>query len=433
MAPSSAEADAFQANYEESKVPDYDLPDPLVLESGERVTDAETWREKRRAEILALFRTHVYGRSPGRPANMTFEVSDVDRNALGGEATRKQVRVSFTGAPDGPGMEILVYLPAGTEAPAPTFVLLNFHGNHSVHPDPEIRLSTSWMRDDNPGVTGNRATEESRGTARSSFPAGKILSRGYGLATIYYGDIDPDYHDGFGDGVHGAFDEEAGFLAASSGRHFGPDDQAGGERAADAWGALGAWAWGLGRAMDYFETDADIDHGRVAVLGHSRLGKTALWAGAEDERFRLVISNESGCGGAALSRRRFGETVGRINTSFPHWFCENFKRYNEREDELPVDQHMLISLIAPRPVYIASAEGDEWADPRGEFLAGVGADPVYRFLGTDGIASTEMPKVHEPITSTIGYHIRAGGHGLTEYDWQRFMDFADRKLRAKPD
>jgi hypothetical protein len=399
-----------EINYYEDKVPQYILPDPLIMSDGTKVTDAQTWRQKRRPEILELFRTHVYGRSPiSRPKEMAFEVFDLSRHALGGLAIRKQVTVNFTGKKNGPTMDILIYLPSAARAPVPIFLILNFGGNHTIGPDPAIKLSESWMQPAKVGVVNNRATEESRGRSSSRYPVEKILQRRYGLATIYYGDIDPDFHDGFNNGVHGTFD-----------RLFGK------ERPADAWGAIGAWAWGLSRALDYFETDGDIDHKHVIVLGHSRLGKTALWAGAQDERFAIVISNNSGCGGAALSRRRFGETVERINKSFPHWFCENFNKYNGCEDELPVDQHMLIALAAPRPVYVASADEDLWADPRGEFLACKYAEPVYRLLGLDGLAVEQMPSLDQPVQKGfIGYHVRSGGHNLTEYDWQRYMDFAD--------
>lgn len=410
----SATAQQAETIQDESKVPAYSLPDPLVTESGERVEDAREWRDKRRGEILELFETHVYGESPEAPPEMRFEVLSTDDDALEGKATRKQVRVLFTGDSDGPAMDILIYQPndAG-DRPLPAFLTLNFYGNHTIHPDPEILLSQSWMRDNrDKGVVDNRATEESRGASASLWPVATILDQGYALATIYYGDIDPDFDDGFQNGVHP--------LSYQEGQSKPKPHQ---------WGSIAAWAWGLSRALDYLETDQDIDAGRVAVMGHSRLGKTALWAGARDPRFAMAISNNSGCGGAALSRRRFGETVQRINTAFPHWFCGNFKQYNDNEDALPVDQHMLVALFAPRPVYIASAAEDLWADPRGEFLSARHADPVYHLFDLKGVGVEQMPEVDQPVGHTIGYHVRSGGHSVTEFDWQQYLDFAERHLR----
>jgi len=395
----------------EEDVPAYTLPDPLVTAAGEKVTDPAQWRSTRRAEILDLFATRMYGRAPAAPAALRVTPVETEPGALGGQAERRQFSVNLTGQAGGPEADVLLYLPKGATAPVPVFVTLNFQGNHSIHTDPGIRLPRSYMTDRGAHVQDHRATEAGRGRAASRWPVEFILSRGYALATVYYGDIDPDFDDGFTNGVHGVYRD--------AGAEGNPPD---------AWGSVSAWAWGLSRMLDALEQQPGIDAARAAVMGHSRLGKTSLWAGAADERFALVISNDSGCGGAALSKRCFGETVKRIHTSFPHSFCGNFKAYNEREETLPFDQHMLIALIAPRPVYVASAEQDGWADPRGEFLSCVGADPVYRLLGTEGLPTRVMPAVDQPVHGRIGYHIRTGKHDVTRFDWEQYLDFADRHL-----
>ncbi|GAB4129837.1 MAG: acetylxylan esterase [Acidobacteriota bacterium] len=401
----------FQPNYDEAKVPAYELPDPLRFPDGAPVKDAVGWWASRRSQILNLFENEVYGKAPGRPLRQWHQIRSREDSALGGKAVRKEVRISLTGHPSGPFLDLLVYQPR-SKGPHPTFLGLNFYGNQTIHPDPGITITTQWVRNDQElGITENRATEKSRGARASQWPVEMILNRGYALATAYYGDIDPDFDDGFQNGIHKVYLPTYQRVPAP-----------------DQWGSIAAWAWGLSRIMDYIEKDSELDARRVAVMGHSRLGKTALWAGATDHRFAMVVSNNSGCGGAALSRRRFGETVAQINTAFPHWFCGNFKRYNDRENELPVDQHMLLALIAPRPLYVASAADDLWADPRGEFLAALAADPVYRLLGVGGLGVQEMPEVNQPVGDVLRYHIRSGGHDVTDFDWTQYLDLADRHM-----
>ncbi len=404
----TASAQVPAANQDEAKVPKYELPDPLISADGAPVKSANEWTSRRRPELLRLFETHVYGRVPQAKSNVEFRLAEHSEQALGGKAIRKQVTVLFGGGEDGPRMSLLLYLPAKATKPSPVFLGLNFAGNHAVNADPAILIPQGWMRP-GPGIVNNRASEAGRGLSADRWPIEMMLDRGFGVATAYCGDIDPDYHDGFANGVHPLFYKQGQTTPAD-----------------DEWGTIAAWAWGLSRAMDYLETDPAVDAKHVAVLGHSRLGKTSLWAGAQDQRFALVISNNSGCGGAALSRRAFGETVARINTSFPHWFNANFKQYNNAEDKLPVDQHMLVALIAPRPVFVASAEDDLWADPRGEFLSCVGASPVYKLLGADGFAASEPPPLNEPVMSRIGYYKRPGKHGIGEADWKVFADFAQQ-------
>ena len=403
----------WQPNYDENRVPAYTLPDPLRFADGRPLVAPADWPCRRR-ELFELFATQVYGRMPEAKGDLRFELLDEDPAALDGAALRRQVRIHFSAEPNGLCMDLLLYAPAAAARPVPAFLGLNFRGNHSIHADPGIRLSERWMMaDETCAIRDHRATEASRGRKASRWPVEKILARGFALATVYCGDIDPDYDDGFQNGVHPLF--------------YKPGQR---RPAADEWGTISAWAWGLRRALDYLEDDPAVAADRVAVVGHSRLGKTALWAGAADPRFAMVISNDSGCGGAALSRRCFGETVWRINSAMPHWFCRNFHRYNNAEASLPVDQHMLIALAAPRPVYVASASEDLWADPLGEFLAARHATPVYRLLGLEGLPTQSFPPVNRPVMGTIGYHLRAGRHDITDFDWDNYLDFAEKHFRA---
>lgn len=407
----STDAQSADANYDEAKVPAYTLPDPLLRADGKRVTSAGAWRRNRRAEVLRLFEEEVYGRAPARPRGMKFETTSVVTNALNGLATRKEVTIWFTGRKDGPSMDLLLYTPNAAKKPVPAFLGLSFNGNHAVTTEPDVKLSDRWAAERRGGcVTNNRATAACRGSEASRWQIEKVVASGYALATAYYGDVEPDFEEGWKLGVRAALSP------AGANTVFKPD----------AWGAISAWAWGLSRALDYLETDRLVDAKRVAVIGHSRLGKTALWAGARDERFAIVFSNDSGEGGAALARRQFGERTHHLNKNFPHWFCGNFKKYSEHEDELPVDAHELIALIAPRPVYVASATEDLWADPRGEFLAAKAAEPVYRLFGKPGLGVDTQPAPDKSVGDFIGYHLRTGKHDITEYDWEQYLRFADR-------
>ncbi|HWW93523.1 MAG TPA: acetylxylan esterase [Vicinamibacteria bacterium] len=414
---SHAAAQTLDVIYDEAKVPKYSLPDPLVMNNGERVRDANTWTSRRRPEILEIYRTEMYGRSPERPAQLAFDVSSIEKRALGGRAVRKQVTISVEAGTAAPKMKALIYLPTSAQKPVPLFLALSFAGNETVSADPGIILGDRWVRD---AVTNEmvkqRAPEASRGSSAQQWQLDQILAHGYGLATIFYGDIEPDFVGGLKYGVRSVFLQPGQTEPASA-----------------DWGAIAAWSWGLSRAMDFIVTDHDIDATRVAVMGHSRLGKAALWAGAQDTRFSIVISNESGEGGAAISRRLYGERTKDLNTRFPHWFDGNFKKYSEHEDQMPFDSHMLLALIAPRALYVASAEEDRWSDPRGEFLGAVNAGPVYELLGERAISADAMPGLHQPVGHTVMYHLRAGKHDVTAYDWEQYLKFADMQWGRKPD
>jgi hypothetical protein len=397
----------------EAGIPRYQLPDLLVSRNGSPISDAEQWTTCRRQEILELYRTSVYGRSPAARFPVQARVVRRVEGALDGIATIKEVRVGLSPDASGPAMTLLLFLPTQKDSRwkrTPIFLGLNFFGNHTVHSSPHIQPTTSWIPDNR--LTHGLSTEQMRGLQSTSWPVEFIVRHGYGLATAYCGEITPDRPDGLSLGIQQWFQTNHAF-----------------PQTADSWGAIAGWAWGLSRAMDYLVQDEEVAADQVAVMGHSRLGKAALWAGAEDERFAMVVSNNSGCAGAALFRRKLRETISILNQVNPHWFCENFKHYNDRENELPVDQHMLLSLAAPRPLYVASAQLDLGADPMGEFLAAKHASLAYSLVGTPGLPTTELPPVDAAVMGQIGYHMRKGHHAVTLSDWKKFIGFGDKHFR----
>lgn len=396
----------FFSLFSQENVENFTLPNPLFSKNGLRIKTIEAWTDIRRPEILQMVKKLMYGISPEAPGELKFIVFDQSENALKGMAVRKQVAIYIPGKTDYHLLDLLIYLPKKNIKPVPVFLGLNFQGNHAITSDSAIRLSDKWVWVGADGSVDNHATEKSRGAVETRWPIEMILKKGYGIATVYAGDLDPDYFDDFKNGIHALYPEL--------------------QNREDNFSTMGAWAWGLSRCMDYIETDEDIDSEKIAVFGFSRMGKAALWAGAKDERFGMVISNESGGGGAALSKRKVGEDLARLNIGNKHWFSKNFHQFNNSEETLPFDQHMLISLIAPRPVYISSAEGDPGSDPEGEFLSAKFASPVYNLFGISAFETTQFPEVNRPIIKKgMGYHIRSGAHDITRYDWEQFINFAD--------
>jgi len=393
-------------NVDESKVRPYTLPDPLLMSNGNKVKNTTEWNTVQRPYIYHLFEENVYGRYPVQPVTIHFKIRESSNNALNGTATRKQVRIYLHPTDTTVFTDLLIYLPNAVKAPVPVFLSLNFNGNQTVNKDPAIFPSQNSVTPVN-GVV--EPLDSTRGTD-PNWQIEEVITHGYGLATAHYGDFEPDNKDGWKTGIRTSLKDVLKIQ---------PEE----------WGAIGAWAWGISRIMDYLQQDAAIDSKKVALMGHSRLGKASLWAGASDSRFAIVISNESGEGGAALSKRWYGETVKKINDQFPHWFVAAYKKYNDNEKALPVDQHMLLALIAPRPIYVASAEGDQWSDPKGEFLSAVNAGNVYALFGKKGLETDTMPPVNHPVGNTIRYHIRSGKHAVTLYDWQQYLQFADMQWK----
>ena len=380
--------------YDEAKVPHYDLPSLLISAGGDTITTAEEWMNIRRPEILSLFANLIYGQIPHstNPMLVDFDEQNVDKNFMNGKGTRKEIRILFRNANGRAEMTLLVFIPNKATRPAPAFMHLSFDDNKSINMD---------INPNNPDKLKN------------GLPIGEILDRGYAFISVYQQDLVSHNEVGFDRGIQPLF--------FTKGQSFPK---------AHEWGVLATISWSAMRALDYLETDEDIDHARVAIMGHSKLGKATLWAAAQNERFALAISAQSGCAGAALWRRRSGETLSKMVTRFPYWLCRNAWKFVNQEDDLPVDQHMLLALMAPRPVYVAGSEKDSWADPRGEYLSAYFASEVYQLLGKQGLTSKDQPPLNEAIIqSDVGYHIRPGGHSVEAFDWEQFLKFADYHLQ----
>jgi hypothetical protein len=371
-------------NYDEDKVPAYTLPSILTTKEGVKINSRELWNKLRRPEIIELFRENIFGRVPATKYKETFKVSVLDRAAVAGTATQKQIEINIESGGKSLSFNLLFFTPNNTKQPVPVFLLID--------PWFDIKNNPDWKQ------------------KGEYWPVEVAIKRGYGMAVFDAAQLDPDNFDNFKNGIHAILDQNP--------------------RPADAWGTLAAWSWGSSRCMDYLVTDKDVAPDKVAVVGHSRAGKTALWAGAEDTRFAMVVSNESGAGGAALARRRFGETVARLNTSFPHWYCTNYTKYSNHEDDLPVDMHMLLALIAPRALYVDCADEDLWGDPKGSYQSLYNALPVFKLLGGKSDLPETMPELNKQVMSgRVGFHIRDGAHNLLLKDWNWFMDFADKNLK----
>jgi hypothetical protein len=395
-------------NYDEAQTGNYTLPDPLVLADGTRVKDAKTWTTRRRPEIMRAFEEQQFGRVPGRPAGLRFDVFDKGTPALNGTAIRKQVTIVFSSEPNAPKADLLIYVPANASGPVPLLLNIGFSANSTTIDDPGIKPGEVWNREKMARVP---ATPRPQGRLNIA----PFLAQGFGVATMYYGDIEPDFAEGYPHGVRKFF--------AKAGQT---------EPASDEWGAIAAWGWGLSRAMDYLETDKAIDAKRVAIVGISRLGKTVLYAGARDTRFAMVIASCSGESGAALSRRNYGETVKHMTARFGYQFASNYAKYGDKVDTLPVDAHLLVASIAPRPLLLQTGDKDFWSDPKGEFLSAVAAGPVYTLLGKEALGTDQMPAAGTPIFHTLGYVMHDGGHGTIPSDWDLFLQFMQLHFKPKP-
>jgi hypothetical protein len=398
-------------NYTEAKTGAYTLPDPLRMGDGRPVTDAAMWWEQRRPEILEMLETQQFGRVPGRPAQLHFEITDPGTPAFDGTATRKQVTIYFTEDRTDHYLDLLLYVPANATSPAPVLLQLGWVANNLVVEDPGVKVGRLWDRERGKRVPAVPSAER-RGPPRV-LTVRPLLERGFATAVFNYTDVEPDALNAIAHGIRGAYLE--------------PGQT---EPAPDAWGAIAAWTWGISRVIDYLETDPAIDATRIAVTGASRLGKTVLWAGAREPRLACVIASISGEGGAALSRRDYGETVAHLvaPTRYPYQFARNYQNWAGRMHEAPFDAHLLLALIAPRPLLLQTGNTDKWSDPYGEFLAAKAATPVYTLLGKTGIDVYSLPPPGKPVLNSLGYTIHDGGHSVLPADWDVFLEFLQKHL-----
>lgn len=390
--------------------PQAGLPDPLVMFDGRPVTTRDQWFKERRPELQALFQHYMYGAIPPKPAQTEVKVVGEYHDFLGGKATLKLVTLEM-GATNAPWIDLMLVVPNERTGPAPVFLAMDFCGNHAITDDPRVPLARSWLGTFCKGCPKNAATEAARGGQAGDWPIAEIVRRGYALATFYSGDVDPDRGD-VSQGIYAWLSKGDSALNNPTNR-----------------GTIAAWAWGFHRCVDFLVTEPSVDPHRIAALGHSRNGKTALLAAAYDERIAIAFPHQAGCGGSAPSRGKIGESVKRINNVFPHWFNAEYKQFNNDVQRLPFDQNCLVALCAPRPVLFSAAEGDQWANPTGQFQVLQAADPVYRFLGVDGLAAKEFPPQRQLVSSRLGYYIREGKHSMGPDDWNIFMNFADAQWR----
>ena len=398
----------FPINYDVSAIPPYTLPELLRLYSGEKVTNAKAWTEKRRPELLKAVEAIQYGKMPPPPAELSFRIFDKETLVFDGKAIRSQVTVYFTKDTSDHKMDLLIYLPANASKPVPLFFNISFAANSQVVDDPGVKIGEIWNRE-------GQKVKADQASRFGKMDVNQFISEGFGFATVYYGDIEPDFKDGLKYGIRSEFLKPEETTPKN-----------------DEWGAISAWAWGLSRAMDYFEKDAEIDASRVAIHGISRLGKTALWTGVHDERFKLVIASVSGEGGAAITRRDYGENIKHITDTSRYYyqFAPAYHEYSTKVNELPFDAHSLVALMAPRPLLLQTGNTDYWSDPEGEFIAAKEAQVVYELFGEKGPGDATMPKAGDTslVFNKLGYYMHDGGHGTVPSDWPIFISYLKKFL-----